>query len=39
VASSDDDATGRANLALGVGIAGLLAGLGALGLILVRRSG
>jgi periplasmic copper chaperone A len=37
--SSDDDATGRANLALGVGIAGLIAGLGALGLTLVRRSG
>jgi periplasmic copper chaperone A len=38
-ASSDDDATGRANLALGVGIVGLIAGLGALGLTLVRRSG
>ena len=37
-ASSDDDATGRANLALGVGIAGLIAGLGALGLTLVRRT-
>jgi periplasmic copper chaperone A len=38
-ASSDDDATGRANLALGVGIVGLLAGLGALGLTLFRRTG
>jgi periplasmic copper chaperone A len=37
-ASSDDDATSRANLALGVGIAGLVAGLAALGLTLVRRS-
>jgi uncharacterized protein YcnI len=37
-ASGDDDATGRANLALGVGIAGLVAGLGALGLTLVGRS-
>ena len=34
---SDDDATSRANLALGVGVAGLLAGLGALGLTLMRR--
>jgi periplasmic copper chaperone A len=38
-ASSDDDGTGRANLALGVGIVGLLAGLGALGLTLARRPG
>jgi periplasmic copper chaperone A len=38
-ASSDDDATGRANLALGVGIVGLVASLGALGLTLVRRTG
>jgi periplasmic copper chaperone A len=38
-ASSDDDATDRANLALGVGVVGLLAGLGALGLTLVRRGG
>jgi periplasmic copper chaperone A len=37
--TEDDDGTGRANLALGVGIAGLVAGLGALGLTLVRRSG
>jgi uncharacterized protein YcnI len=35
--SSDDDATSRANLALGVGIAGLLAGLGALAVTLMRR--
>jgi uncharacterized protein len=33
----DDDATSRANLALGVGIAGLLAGLGALGVTLMPR--
>ena len=38
-ASSGDDATGRANLALGVGIVGLVAGLGALGLTLARRPG
>jgi periplasmic copper chaperone A len=38
-AGGDDNATGRANLALGVGIAGLVVGLGALGLTLVRRSG
>ena len=37
--SGGDDDTGRANLALGVGIAGLVAGLGALGLTLARRSG
>jgi uncharacterized protein YcnI len=36
--SSGDDATGRANLALGAGLLGLVAGLGALGLSLVRRS-
>jgi uncharacterized protein len=37
--NEDDDGTGRANLALGVGVAGLVAGLGALGLTLMRRSG
>jgi uncharacterized protein YcnI len=35
--SNDDDDSGRANLALGVGIAGLVAGLGALGVTLIRR--
>ena len=33
----EDDATGRANLALGVASAGLVAGIGALGLTLARR--
>ncbi len=37
--SDEDDATGRANLALGVGIVGLVAGLGAMGVTLARRSG
>ena len=37
-ASNEDDATSRANLALGTGIAGLLAGLAALGLTLKRRT-
>lgn len=36
-AATDDDDDGRANLALGLAIAGLLAGLGALGLVLSRR--
>jgi periplasmic copper chaperone A len=34
-----DDSEGRANLALGFGIAGLVAGLAALGLTLMRRRG
>jgi len=38
-AEDEDDGTGRANLALGFGIAGLAAGLGAIGLTLVRRGG
>jgi uncharacterized protein YcnI len=37
--TDNDDGTGRANLALGIGIAGLAAGLGALGLTLARRGG
>ena len=36
-AAADDDDSGRVNLALGLAIAGLLAGLGALGLVLSRR--
>jgi uncharacterized protein YcnI len=36
-ADADDDDSGRVNLALGLAIAGLLAGLGALGLVLSRR--
>jgi len=36
-AAEDDDDSGRANLALGLAIAGLLAGLGALALVLSRR--
>ena len=35
----DGDATGRANLALGFGLAGLVAGLAALALTVVRRRG
>jgi hypothetical protein len=35
----EDDATSRVNLALGVGIAGIAAGLGVLGLTLARRRG
>ncbi len=36
-ATEDDAARGRANLALGLGIAGLVAGLAALGLAVLRR--
>jgi len=36
-AAAEDDDSGRANLALGLAIAGLLAGLGALALVLSRR--
>jgi uncharacterized protein YcnI len=35
--AGSDDSTGRANLALGTGIAGLVAGLAALGVTLLRR--